>query len=104
MTSPRPTPLAPADPFVVILAGEVDLDVAADLVGIVESFRASGAASATVDLRSVTFIDTAALTFLGRLREIALERGGSVTVAGASGAPLRTLTLVGFDTDFAIVA
>lgn len=93
-----------AGAFAVTLTGEVDLMADVELTRMVEDFRTAGSARATVDLRAVTFIDTAALAFLARLREIALERGGTVTVIGASGASLRTLTLVHFDTIFDLVA
>jgi len=107
----RPVPVAGsppsthrAEPFAVRLTGDVDLVTAPQLERLAEEFRASGCASVSVDLRAVTFIDTAGLAFLARIRVIALERGGTVTVLGAAGICLRTLTLVGFDTSFDLVA
>jgi anti-anti-sigma factor len=73
------------------------------LLSLVEQFRDGRSAVATVDLRRVTFMGSTGLTLLSQLQDVALERGGSVTVLGASGARLRTLALVGFDATFALV-
>jgi anti-anti-sigma factor len=89
--------------FVVTLTGEIDLMVEPALLSLVEQFRDGRSAVATVDLRRVTFMGSTGLTLLSQLRDVALERGGSVTVLGASGARLRTLALVGFDATFALV-
>jgi anti-anti-sigma factor len=90
--------------FEVTLSGEVDLVAEPELSRLVEAFRRDPCSSAVVDLRAVTFFDTTGLSFLDGLREVALQRGGAVTVVGASGACLRTLTIVGFDTSFDLVA
>lgn len=57
-----------------------------------------------LDPREVTFIGSTGLAFLSGLLQIAQELGGTVTLMGASGLCLRTLTLVGFDTTFELVA
>jgi anti-anti-sigma factor len=103
--TPRRTPsLHRSGDFAVTLTGEVDLAKKTDLARIVDAFRGASAASVSVDLHAVTFLDTTCLTFLGRLRDIAVQRGGTVAIVGASRSCLRTLSLVGFDSEFHLVA
>jgi anti-anti-sigma factor len=88
------------DVFRVTLAGPIDLVEEAGLNALVEDFRNAEMPSARVDLRQVTFMDSAGLGFLERLRRVALERGGNVTLVGPSGICLRALQLVRFDEVF----
>ena len=89
--------------FVVTLTGDIDLMVEETLRGLVAQFRDSGSGLASVDVSAVTFVGSPGLAFLQRLHDIAVDRGGSVTVLGASGACLRTLVLVGFDASFTLM-
>ena len=58
-----------------VVGGEIDLHTAAALRRAVDSSVASGAASLVLDLRDVTFVDVAGLTFLLDLRRRG-RRGG----------------------------
>jgi anti-anti-sigma factor len=89
--------------FSVKLQGAVDLPEEHVLNSFVQDFREGDLLSARVDLRQVTFMDSTGLAFLVRLRRTALERGGEVTLVGASGICLRALQIVRFDTVFTMV-
>ncbi len=89
--------------FSVRLSGAIDLPEEPVLTSYLQDFREGHWPSARVDLRQVTFMDTTGLAFLVRLRRTALERGGQVTLVGASGICLRALEIVRFDTVFAMV-
>ena len=75
-----------------------------DLHALLGQFRAGRSAVATVDLRAVTLFGSTGLDFLARLNELALERGGSVSLLSPSRVCLRMLAIVGFDSTFELVA
>lgn len=85
--------------FAVILSGEIDPLVEPDLEALVAQLRAGSSASATVDLRAVTFFGSTGLNFVSRLQQISRGRGGSVTMLGSSRVCLWN-AILGFDTTF----
>jgi anti-sigma B factor antagonist len=89
--------------FDIALAGDVDLERQPELRGIVENFRSSTAASVSVDLAAVTFMDSTGLGMLSQLRGIALERHGRATLIAPPPPVSRILAIVGFDAAFDIV-
>jgi anti-sigma B factor antagonist len=89
--------------YTVIVAGEIDMVRATEFDDLVSGFEASGAANAQIDLRQVTFIDSTGLGALARIRQIAVDRGGRVTLVGPGRATSRLLTLVGMDEMFEII-
>lgn len=78
------------------LAGEVDLEAAADLSVAAAEFSSASQPSAVVDLRDVTFMDSNGLNFMVRLHQAAHARGGAVHALTASeGQPHAALALSG---------
>jgi anti-sigma B factor antagonist len=82
---------APPGVYQITLIGDVDLQRAPQLNMIIEDFRDSRHTDAEIDLRAVTFLDTAGLSLLVRLWKAARQRGGTVDLVGATGVCLRVL-------------
>jgi anti-anti-sigma factor len=100
-----PRPLATrlrAGVFRASLSGEIDLVSSRKLTVIAQDFLLSDHASAQVDLRDVTFIDSTGLLLLVRLHRTASARGGTVTLLEPSEICLRALESVCFDKVFEI--
>jgi anti-sigma B factor antagonist len=95
-------PPSPEPPFVAALAGEIDMERTSELHQLVAGFEASAASSAVIDLSAVTFMDSTGLGTLSRLRNVALGRGGGVTLVGASAQVTKLLAIVGFDGAFTL--
>jgi anti-sigma B factor antagonist len=76
--------------------GELDIAVAPDLVGRVPEL-VEGAAGVVLDLRAVTFLDSAGIRLLdGFARECGRRRVGFAAVAPTRAGPRRILEIVGF--------
>ena len=90
--------------YSVALVGEVDLAEATRLSALAAAYETGATADARVDLRDVTFMDSAGLAFLARLVRSAHERGGEVVLVGPSPAVRRLLTVSGLDQLTRIVA
>lgn len=90
--------------FQVTLTGDIDLTSSRQLTLIAEDFLQSDQASAAVDLRGITSIDSAGLLLLARLHRTAVARGGRVMLVEPSGTCLRALEGVAFDEIFEIQA
>ena len=93
---------APRGVFSITLDGEVDLLRQAELHALVQAFRQSDDSSARIELGGVSFMDSTALGVLSQIRNIALERGGDVTLVDPTPACLKILRIVGFDTVFVL--
>lgn len=84
------------------LAGEVDIASAPALRKEIDTLFVSGCSSLVVDLGDVVFIDSSGLgVLIGALRR-AKERGGSVSVVGASDDVARLFSITGLDGLFGI--
>lgn len=91
---------APTGVFSMTLDGEVDLLRQAELQALVLAFRLSEDSSARIELGGVSFMDSTALGVLSQIRNIAVERGGEVTLVDPTPACLKILRIVGFDRVF----
>jgi anti-sigma B factor antagonist len=96
------TPKTEPTVFQVALSGELDLERAPELNVLVDSFRRSRHTHVEIDVRQVTFIDSAGLTLLVRLWREAQQRGGSVDLVGPTGICLRVLQATCLDKLFEI--
>jgi len=92
----------PGEPFIVILAGELDMAALAQLGTAFQDFRHSPATDARVVMRDVTFFDSSALSALLRLRAAAVERGGEVTLVDVPAVVRRVLEVTAMNEVFVI--
>jgi anti-anti-sigma factor len=107
--SARARQAAPARPPRLVLAGELDIQVAAErkvvLMAFVDGIDAPLAGAAAMDLeldlRAVTELDTAGLQLLLLARRAAAERGLRLVLVEPSPAVLSALGLVGLGPDLA---
>ena len=84
------------DGLIVVVSGEVDLATAPLLTDAVDAATASdGAATVTVELSEVTFLDSSGIAALLKGRRVADERGRAYRVVGATGTVLEVLELTG---------
>ncbi|NHC46966.1 STAS domain-containing protein [Motilibacter aurantiacus] len=83
--------------YTVALSGEVDLALNDRLDAMAAAFERGPAADARVDLRDVTFMDSAGLAFVARLIRAAADRGGEVVLLGPPPALRRVLAVSGLD-------
>jgi anti-sigma B factor antagonist len=79
----------------VAVSGEVDSSSAPVLAHHLDAVLETGPASVTVDLRAVTFLDSAGLSTLAMAHRRAESRGGRVRVLAASRAVVRPLQITG---------
>jgi anti-sigma B factor antagonist len=100
--SPSEQTVRATEPFVVELAGDVDMLREAELRRVVQRYLDSAAVDAVVDLGRCDFMDTTGLTFLVGLRRAAARRGGAVVIARPSRVCRRILEVVAFDRIFEI--
>lgn len=77
----------------VVLDGELDLSVGPQLDAVVDEVLADGRRLLLVDLCALRFCDSSGLGALLRANRVVSEAGGSLVVAGASGAVQRLLVL-----------
>ena len=77
----------------VALDGELDLSVGPQLDAVVDGVLADGRRLLLVDLGALRFCDSSGLGALLRANRVVSEAGGSLVVAGASGAVQRLLVL-----------
>ncbi len=87
-----------------VLDGEIDLARVPELRELVERYRSSSAVNVAVDLGNVTFMDSSGLSFLANLHQIAMGRGGSVSVVHSSANLDRVIRLTGLDQILAVGA
>ncbi|NHC14651.1 STAS domain-containing protein [Motilibacter deserti] len=87
---------APAT-YSVALSGEVDLAMGARLDALASGYENGTTLDVRVDLREVSFMDSAGLAFVARLVRAALERGGEVVLVAPSPVVRRLLTVSGLD-------
>jgi anti-anti-sigma factor len=82
-------------PFTVItLAGELDLSTAPRLQQELIRTRTTSP-RLVLDMAGLTFMDTTGLRVIVKAHAHAQESGGTVTLAGVSGAPLQVLQITG---------
>lgn len=79
------------------LVGELDLASSADFDRLERAVGASAGSDVDVDISEVTFVDASALGALVRMRLIAAERGGALTLVGARPRVRRTFRLARVD-------
>ena len=77
----------------IVLDGDLDLSVCAQLDGAVDSELAGGRLHLVVDVGALRFCDSTGLGALVRAHRVVREAGGSLVVAGARGAVQRLLEL-----------
>lgn len=77
--------------------GEIDAGSVDDLAELVQSALCAGAHEVDVDLRSVSFMDTAALRVLEHAREVLTSSGGHLCLRNAVPEVQRLLSLTAFD-------
>jgi len=81
---------------IVSVAGEIDLAVAEDFVGVAEACLRQGS-GIQLDLGDVTFIDSSGLGVLVRLRKEAVEQDKTFRLANVSNSVERLLEVTGLD-------
>jgi anti-sigma B factor antagonist len=80
---------------VLVIAGELDIFSGARIIDAVASALDAGCVDVCMDLADVTFADSSGLTTVTRLVPALQERGGSLSIFGASHAFRRIATIVG---------
>jgi anti-sigma B factor antagonist len=75
-----PTVTLAAGEAMVVFTGELDLSSAGDLLQLIQGRRSEGAASLTLDLSGVTFIDSVGLSLLVSTFNRVTEEGGRLVV------------------------
>jgi anti-sigma B factor antagonist len=79
----------------VVVRGEIDMQTAAQLEGVLDEVIANGALLVTLDLEQVDFLDSSGLrVILGASNKLA-DREGQLLLEGASSAVERVLELTG---------
>lgn len=79
----------------IALRGELDLATVSDLEGYLTPFESNGVSAIMLDLRELTFMDSAALHSLVRARERAETNGQRLILVGARPTARRLLELTG---------
>lgn len=82
---------------VIKVAGELDLQTAAPLWGVLESHLGAGRRFLRLDLSGVTFLDATALTGIARVHQDLLARRGTLVITGVRALVGRVLRLTGLD-------
>ena len=77
--------------------GEIDASSVDELAELVHSALCSGAHEIDVDLRGVSFMDTAALRVLEQARDVLTSSGGHLCLRNAVPEVQRLLSLTAFD-------
>jgi anti-sigma B factor antagonist len=88
------------DSSVVYVAGEVDLASAHLIVDHVAAAVLDHSPWVVIDLRQVTFLDSAGVDALLAARDLAVAAGGALRIAGAGRLVLRVLRLTEVDLQF----
>ena len=83
----------------IALAGEIDYAATEDLDRIVGDTAAAHPTTIAVDLHAVSFFCAAGLSFLIRLKDLALEQGATLTVAPVSRSVQHLLELLELTAD-----
>jgi anti-anti-sigma factor len=87
------------DCLVVVLTGELDLAVAAELRRrLAEVVRSARTATIELDLAAVRFIDAHCIGLIVAARDAARRDGRELWVVGLRGLPAKVFALVGLDT------
>ncbi|GAA0229818.1 hypothetical protein GCM10009527_027850 [Actinomadura nitritigenes] len=109
MTTGRPTPSAQlrttvrsGPPRRVVLAGELDILTAGRLEDLLTEIAEAGSPRVEIDARDLTFCDATGLQALVAADEIAVRRGGGLTLTGASPLLRRILRITGLDRRFPV--
>jgi anti-anti-sigma factor len=92
----------PFDAASIALVGELDMTARDDILAAGTREFDAGALSLAVDMREATFMDSTALGALVTLRNIALERGGTVTVCNLAPHIRRVFEITGLLDAFGI--
>ncbi len=93
--------LVDGDRCVLALTGEVDLDVADDLLQVGQiGLDEAGVIGVVLDLAEVTFMDSSALGAMVALHNIADERHQSLTLAHVPDRVRKILAITGLDATF----
>ena len=82
------------------VAGELDLHTSPELGDQLTGLIAAGDTRLAVDLSDTSFMDSSSLGVLVANLKRVREHGGDVAITGASGSPLKVLTLTGMDRVF----
>lgn len=90
-----------ADPATVVVDGQIDAHTAPDLDAVLLGLP--GDASASVDLSSVTFIDSSGLRVLVRAEKRLAGGGGGLTIVRPSEPVRRLLEITGLAAELSIV-
>ena len=109
MTTGRPTPstqlrttVRPGSPQRVAVAGELDILTAAHLEGLLTEIIENGSPRVEIDARDLTFCDATGLQALVAADEIAMRRGGGLTLTDAPPLLRRILRITGLDRRFPV--
>ncbi|EXG79307.1 STAS domain-containing protein [Cryptosporangium arvum] len=81
----------------IVLVGEVDLTMSQEWEPIFGVLSDGEPSDVTVDLSAATFIDSSVLGAFVRLHRTVSARGAELTMTGAEGSVLRTISLAGID-------
>lgn len=81
----------------VVLVGEVDVTMSLEWEPVFGLLADSDPSDVTVDLSAATFIDSSVLGTFVRLHRTVSGRGAEMTMTGAEGSVLRTISLAGID-------
>lgn len=84
-----------AVPYVIALHGDIDIQRRSELTVLVDSYQATDRCTVVVDLREVEFLDSTGLQMFLRLRNVAVERGGSVRLRSPNRMVRRILDVTG---------
>lgn len=76
-------------------AGDLDLDVLAELAAALDAALRGSAPVVEIDLRAVTFLDGGTGRLLARYRAAARRLGKEVRIVNAAGMPYKVLTVLG---------
>ncbi|MGI8760226.1 MAG: STAS domain-containing protein [Jatrophihabitantaceae bacterium] len=90
------------DTTIVAVTGDIDLYTSPRLQEQLAALIDSGASELVVDLSNVPFLDSTALGALVGARKDAMERGGSITLAGAQNNVVKVLRVTKLTEVFAM--
>lgn len=86
-----------SDSVQVQVAGELDALTVSDLVPVLDRLLQSGQLTWRIDLSGLRMIDSSGVVALTRLHRKVRERGGEMSVDGATEQPLEVLRLLHLD-------